>query len=613
MTTTKLAALVGVPAIAITSCSPPTTSSVPAVDTETAPTAIADITGPIPVTAESGEPFRGASEQPVAGPGLPLPVLVSYGYVEEEYFVSGTVGGKPYSTALLVRKPQDTARFSGLVAVETIHAAGAIPLWGSRDVWLAGNHGWVAVASQRTALESHVKQFNPERYATLEVPEAAAPAGAPAADAREAQDLVSQEIMTQVGALGTALAAGAPLPVRFGTWFWGLGITPGRFHPRQAGSDWEVLPETEPFAAYKNKVSIFGGFDCLTDGRPNFPHGTGGPCIRTGVAPSVGGGLPAQSFDSIIAEHIGSNTRFRSLDVSAIGDRRNSLSGQGAGQMNPVETNAVRFYQRIFGEGFVDPNAATFTPDPTTIARRSVLSVVSDQRKALEKRLGAADRARLDQYFTGVRQVESQLALQLEKPEPLVACKVPDAASEEKEVANVLEDVSENHETMARLLAMALACNQTKVFNVSFNNGASSLTRRGSATSHHQLTHDEAIDAALGYQPESTLFIADIMKAWGDFLGILDGTQEGDGTLLDRMLVVAHSETELAKNHNITNMPVMFAGQAGGRVRSGLSVIEQAEPVSRIGLTAMQVMGVPIDSFGGGSMETRKPITEVVV
>ena len=411
---------------------------------------------------------------------------------------------------------------------------------------------------------------------------------------------------------GTALAAGAPLPVRFGTWFWGLGVTPGRFHPRQAGPAWEILPETAPMAAYKEKVTIFGGFDCLTDGKPNFPHATGGPSIRTGVAPSVGGTLPAQSFDSIIAEHIGGDTRFRTLDVSAIGDRRNSLSGQGAGQMNPVETDAVRFYQRIFGEGFVDPNSATFTPDPTTMARKSVLSVVSDQRKALEKRLGAADRARLDQYFTGVRQVESQLALRLEQPEPLVACKIPDAPRE-RDVANVLEDVTENHEVMARLLAMAVACNQTKVFNVSFNNGASSLTRRGSATSHHQLTHDEAIDAALGYQPESTKFVADIMKAWGAFLGILDGTPEGDGTLLDRMLVVAHSETELAKNHNITNMPVMFAGLAGGRIRSGLSVIGQSEPVSRIGLTAMQVMGVPVDSFGARSMETRKPITEVVV
>ena len=96
------------------------------------------------------------------------------------------------------------------------------------------------------------------------------------------------------------------------------------------------------------------------------------------------------------------------------------------------------------------------------------------------------------------------------------------------------------------------------------------------------------------------------MQAWGTFLGILDGTPEGDGTLLDRMLVVAHSETELAKDHNITNMPIMFAGLAGGRVRSGLSVIGQSDPVSRIGLTAMQVMGVPVDRFGAGSMETNQ-------
>ena len=411
---------------------------------------------------------------------------------------------------------------------------------------------------------------------------------------------------------GTALAAGAPLPVRFGTWFWGLGVTPGRFHPTRPGPDYDILPETEPMAPYKDKVTIFGGFDCLTDGKPNFPHATGGPCFRTGVAPSVGGTLPAPSFDSIIAAHIGGGTRFRTLDVSAIGDRTNTLSGQGAGQMNPVETSAARFYQRIFGEGFVDPNAAAFTPDPVTMARRSVLSVVTEQRRALERRLGAADRARLDQYFTGVRQVESQLALQLQKPQPLVACKPPSAPEGEREVANVLEDVSANHEVMVRLLAMALACNQTKVFNVSFNNGASSLTRRGSATSHHQLTHDEPIDAALGYQPESTRFVADVMQAWGTFLGILDGMPEGDGTLLDRMLVVAHSETELAKNHNIDNLPVMFAGRAGGRVRSGLSVIGKSDPVSRIALTAMQVMEVPIDTFGAGSMETRQPVGEVV-
>ncbi len=280
--------------------------------------------------------------------------------------------------------------------------------------------------------------------------------------------------------------------------------------------------------------------------------------------------------------------------------------------MNPTETSAAAFYQRIFGEGFVDPNAATFTPDPIKIARKSALSVVAEQRRALEKRLGASDRARLDQYFTSLRQVESQLALQLQKPEPLEACQVP-GAPEDREVVNDLEDVTRNHEMMARLLAMALACNQTKVFNMSFNNGASTLTRKGSATSHHQLTHDEAVDPALGYQPESTRFVEDIMKAWGTFVSVLAGMPEGDGTLLDQTLVVAHSETEYARDHNINNLPIMFAGRGGGRLRSGLHVQGNNDPVSSVALTAMQVMGVAVDTFGTGSMQTRKTVDEIVI
>ena len=410
----------------------------------------------------------------------------------------------------------------------------------------------------------------------------------------------------------TALAAGAPLPVRFGTWFWGLGVTPGRWHPTKVGRDYDLLPELTPIAAQQDKVTIFSGFNCLTDGRPNFPHATVGPAFRTGIAPSAGGAFHGPSFDSIIASEIGNDTRFRSLELSAVGDRRNTLSGQGVGQMNPTETSALRFYQRIFGEGFTDPNAATFTPDPIKIARKSALSVVAEQRRALEKQLGAADRARVDQYFTSLRQVENQLALQLQKPEPLVACKVP-ASPEDKDVANDLEDVTQSHEVMTRLLAMALACNQTKVFNMNFNNGSSTLTRRGSSTTHHQLTHDEPVDAALGYQPESTKFVEDIMKAWGTFLTVLDGMPEGDGTLLDHMLVVAHSETELARDHNIDNLPIMFAGRAGGRIHSGLHVVGNADPVSRVALTAMQVMGLSIDSFGTGSMQTRKTVGEIVV
>lgn len=162
------------------------------------------ISGPVPVTAASGEPFRGANAQPVAGPGLPPPVLQPYGYVEEEYVISGTVNGLPYKTSLLVRKPGDAAKFSGLVAVETIHTAGAIPFWGARRVWLHGNHGWVAVASQKAALDGHVKNANPGRYSALHIPDVSDPESSPSSSGPMSggpQDAFSQAIMTQVGAL----------------------------------------------------------------------------------------------------------------------------------------------------------------------------------------------------------------------------------------------------------------------------------------------------------------------------------------------------------------------------------------------------------------------------
>ena len=280
--------------------------------------------------------------------------------------------------------------------------------------------------------------------------------------------------------------------------------------------------------------------------------------------------------------------------------------------MNPVETSAVQLYQRIFGDGFIDPNVATFTPDPKIMAHQSALSAVKEERKALEQSLGAEDRARLDQYFTAVRQVEDQLMIQLQKPEPLLACNVP-TPPDEMEVQTVMEDVIQNHEVMMRLLAMALACNQTKVANVAFNNPASSLTTWGSSTTHHQLTHDEVVDPVLGYQKEATKFVEACMGAWSTFLDILDDIPEGDGTLLDHMLVVAHSETEYAKNHTVTNLPIMLAGNAGGRIRTGSDISEKREPVSRIALTAMQAMGVSIETFGTMSMQTKKPISELLV
>jgi len=256
--------------------------------------------------------------------------------------------------------------------------------------------------------------------------------------------------------------------------------------------------------------------------------------------------------------------------------------------------------------------ADDYAKDPLVMARRSVLSGVEEQRKAFEAQLGASDKQRLDQYFTSLRQLEKQLDIELTKPQPLEACRVPSKPTEAPVNAQI-ENVLVNHKLMTQLLVMAMACDQTRVFNMYFNNGASSLTRVGSTTTHHQLTHEEQLDQRLGYQPNVTFFVEKIMGAWVDFIAALDAVKEGDGTLLDHTLVFAHSETDFAKFHTIDSIPMMTAGSASGRVKTGIHVKGMGTPVSRVGLTLQQVMGVPVDKWGTASMQTNKPITEILI
>ena len=239
-------------------------------------------------------------------------------------------------------------------------------------------------------------------------------------------------------------------------------------------------------------------------------------------------------------------------------------------------------------------------------------SVVTKRLAALEARLGAADRQRLDQYFTSLRQLENQLDVQLTKPAPMQACVVPPKVPD-LPVNPEIENVMRNHEIMTDLLVMAMACDNVRLFNMNFNNGASSLTRVGSTITHHQLTHEEVLDNRLGYQPEVTFYVDKCMEAWTYFIKAMDAVKEGDRTLLDNSLVFAHSETEFAKFHTIDNIPMMTAGSAGGRMKTGIYVDGIGTPVSRVGLTLQQVMGVPLDKWGTKSLETNKPLSEILV
>jgi hypothetical protein len=410
---------------------------------------------------------------------------------------------------------------------------------------------------------------------------------------------------------GTAWASGRPLPVRFGTWFWGCGMNPRRWNPAETGADWQLSPELQAIQPVRRHVSVLSGFNVLTDGRPNHVHNTGWIGVRTGTAPLKKDDIDSPTLDVLVADSIGAGTRFRALDVTATGNPSYSYSLRSTGRLNPAEPSPLAFYARLFGPEFQDPNAAGFTPDPRVMVDRSVLSGIADERQALLRQVGAADRARLDDYFTSVRQLETQLGLQLEKPAPAEACRIPGKPGEAPE-GQEIGQTRANHTALTRLLVMALACNQTRVFNMVFSDSSSNLRRSGNSTTHHILTHEEPVDRELGYQPEATWFHLQAIEAWTEFVTALAEVREGAGTLLDNCAVMAHSDCSLAKVHDQVGTPVMIAGAAGGRLRPGIHVRGNGDPVTRIGLTLQQVMGLAVDRWGSGSMQTDRAVGEIL-
>lgn len=407
---------------------------------------------------------------------------------------------------------------------------------------------------------------------------------------------------------GTALAAGGQaLPNVFGTWFQYLGFNPGRWVPDRIGPDYENNIELKMFDAFKQRINVISGANYYLDGRPVETH-------RTGVQIGTLGGIPTgresgASLDSDIADIIGTRTRFRTLDVTATGGRQSASKRAGAAY-NPAEPSPEALYKRIFGPEFQDPNAGEFTPDPRVLAKKSVLSQVADERRKIMRQVGSTDRARLDAYFTSVRQLEQQLAMQVEKPAPLPACTVPESLGDQAEPGSEVEAVSRNCELFGSLIAHALTCGQTRVFNVAMN--TQGCRKAGSTNNWHGYTHEEPIDDKLGYQREVTWFILWANNIFADFIRKLESTPEGAGSVLDRVLILWQTDHGYARTHTMDNLSIMTVGNAGGVFRTGRHIDFAGDPAARIGLTVQQGFGVPISTWGTLSNQASKPVTDIL-
>jgi hypothetical protein len=422
-----------------------------------------------------------------------------------------------------------------------------------------------------------------------------------------AATLVLPPLEAMFNASGTAYAFDGVLPRRFALWMWGNGNLPVKWVPSSTGvgDAWSLSPQLAPLAPIKHKLAVLTGYDCRIANRS--PHGSGRVAILTGSDFDRVGGrevFPGPTIDQVIADAIGGDTLYRSVQTAASDVPGESWNGPDS--RNPAEPDPYAIYARLFGDTFVEPGGDGQV-DPRLGLRRSVLDRVLGDLAALQQRLGATDRRRLDQHVTGVREMELRLARLQEDPPELEACVRPAPLSGSFADIAGRAQVRARNQVVSEMMAMALACDQTRVFAHYLTEPVSNVLFPGAPDGHHSLTHNEG-----GDQPIVDDITVQIMQMLSDTLQILDGVPEGDGTLLDNMVVFATTEVSLAQTHSILDMPVILAGSAAGYFQQDVHVRSlSGDNATKILISLQRAMGMQVSRFGREAGEATDGVSEV--
>ena len=395
-------------------------------------------------------------------------------------------------------------------------------------------------------------------------------------------------------------------PDRFGVWFFGNGVRPDRWIPRGEGTGWTPSDELAPLADLRDHISPLTGFEMKT---ATHPHHSGMTGIMTGqhyhqlgtTRDTIVSTFARRSVDQDAAAWFAGQTALPSLEVGVTGfwgtDEGTTfqhLSHNGPNSPNPSETDSVRLFRRLFG----GPTSATVTQ-----ARRSVLDAVGDQTQALQRRLGAADRARMDQHFTSIRALEARLAA------APAAC-VPGAEPAPMIDTLATEQIALRNALQSELLALALACDLTRAFSVQFSTCGSGVLfwQVGARDGMHLLCHTEA-------QPQPTVHAGVVftMEQLAVFLRTLRDTPEGDGSLLDHSSLLITSELSDGSLHTNTEYPLILAGGGNGRLIQGQHIRSDIRRnTSDAVLTALHGAGVTLPEWGVAEGWTDRTIGDLL-
>ena len=394
---------------------------------------------------------------------------------------------------------------------------------------------------------------------------------------------------------GTARAAAADPPRRLVAIHVPLGMMPQFFFPAKpvAGAA-PSSPYLDLLAAHRGRFTLLSGLSHPDVGGNHHA----GQCFLT-AAPHPGQPTfrNAQSLDQFAAERIGAATRlpFLSLAVAASDPYGHSLSFSRSGVAIPPEGSPKRLYRAMFVAGTPEEKAATLR---RIEAGGSVLDLVLEKKAKLEREVAPADRARLDQYFSSVRELEAKLARSVaweDTAKPVVAYPEP------SDIADATR-VIEKSTLMFDLIRLALETDSTRVITLSLSTFAIVPHVPGVQEETHGLTHH-------GNDPGKIAQLEKLeraqVEAFAGFLTALRGAAEAGGTLLDRTQVLYGSCLGNANSHSNENLPILLAG--GNYRHPGHLAFDEKrnEPLANLFVTMLQRLGVEADVFASSTGSLR--------
>jgi len=369
-----------------------------------------------------------------------------------------------------------------------------------------------------------------------------------------------------------------------------LGLLPEKFFPAadSTGRGYQLSPYLELMKAHRDDFTVFSGVwhPDVDGGHP------ADNCFLTAAPhPGSGGFRNTISLDQYAAEHIGHLTRFPSLTLG-VNMRRGqcSLSWTGGGVLIPAEEKPSEVFRRLFLQGSKVEVAAQVRK---LKLGESIMDALADQTHSLEKNLGARDKERLDQYFTGVRDLEKRLASAREwegKPKPKTSAKAPEDPANPREYM-------EKARLMYDMARLAFETDSTRLVTLmldSVNSPAIEVEGSDINDGYHSLSHH-------GKNPEKLKQLEAIdsghMKLLNTLFTDLKGTAEGGANLLDRTMILYGSNLGNANTHVTTNLPILFAG---GGFKHGQHLAFDSKrnyPLPNLFVSMLQRMGIEADKF----------------